>query len=81
MKRGEQAGNAGVRAAESLMKSISEGACVDEHCQDQIVILMALAAGTSKVRIGEVTMHTKTAIHVIEKFFKSVRIFSIFSNT
>ncbi|XP_044747376.1 RNA 3'-terminal phosphate cyclase [Coccinella septempunctata] len=73
VKRGEQAYIAGNRAADSLIKSITEGGCVDEYCQDQIIILMALANGTSRVRVGEVTLHTKTAIYVIEKFIKSCK--------
>ncbi|KAL3288632.1 hypothetical protein HHI36_003065 [Cryptolaemus montrouzieri] len=74
VKRGEQALDAGQRAAESLLKSIRDGACVDEYCQDQVIVLMALANGTSKIRVGEVTLHTKTAIHIIEKLDTSVSI-------
>lgn len=73
MKRGEQASVTGTRAAESLIKSLDEGACLDQYCQDQLIILMALANGTSRIRVGEVTLHTKTAIHVIQKFVKSCK--------
>lgn len=34
--------------------------------QDQMILLMALADGTSHIRVGEVTLHTKTAIYIAE---------------
>ncbi|XP_071443635.1 RNA 3'-terminal phosphate cyclase [Hetaerina americana] len=54
------------KAAEDLLKELDAGVCVDTHAQDQIIILMALASGSSKVLCGESTLHTKTAIHVTE---------------
>ncbi|CAG9837187.1 unnamed protein product [Diabrotica balteata] len=66
-KRSESLQDTGRRAAEELQRSIKAGACVDEYSQDQIIIFMALAKGPSKVRVGNITMHTKTAIYVIEK--------------
>lgn len=53
--------------AEHLIRDIDEGGCVDAHMQDQLIILMALAQGTSRVRTGPLSLHTKTAIHVVEK--------------
>lgn len=32
----------------------------------QLVLFMALAKGHSRLRTGELTLHTKTAIHVAE---------------
>ena len=52
--------------AEQLIRDIDEGGCVDTHMQDQLIILMGLANGVSKVRTGPLTLHTKTAIHVVE---------------
>ena len=52
--------------AEQLIRDVDEGGCVDSHMQDQLIILMGLATGVSKVRTGPLTMHTKTAIHVVE---------------
>lgn len=66
LKRNESAEKCGERAATNLFKAIEQGACVDEHCQDQIVVIMAIAKGPSSVKVGEVTLHTKTAIHVAE---------------
>ncbi len=42
-------------------------ACVDEHIQDQLIIFMALANGTSKIRTNyPLELHTETAIHICE---------------
>lgn len=52
------------RSAETLLlKQLAGNSCVDEHLQDQLIIYMALAAGPSKIRTGQLTLHTKTAIH------------------
>lgn len=66
-KRGENSEDTGKRAALELVKAIEEGACVDEHSQDQIIVFMALAQKPSIVKVGEITMHTKTAIFVAEE--------------
>ncbi|KAB0804957.1 hypothetical protein PPYR_01927 [Photinus pyralis] len=66
-KRNEKPEQAGWRAAEEILRSVSQGACVDEHCQDQLIIFMTLAQGQSKIRTGELTLHTKTAIYIAEK--------------
>ena len=52
--------------AERLIKDFDEGACCDCYMQDQVIILAALASGTSRIRTGPLTLHTKTAIHVCE---------------
>lgn len=57
----------GREAADMIVKAFNAGACLDGHAQDQVVILMALAEGKSRVRVGEITNHTKTAIYVAEK--------------
>ncbi|KAF2904574.1 hypothetical protein ILUMI_01594 [Ignelater luminosus] len=66
-KKNERSEQTGIKAAEDLLKAVDEGACVDEHSQDQIIILMALAHGCSKVRVGKITLHTETAMYVVEK--------------
>jgi RNA 3'-terminal phosphate cyclase (ATP) len=53
--------------AEQLIKDIDEGGCVDCHMQDQLIIFMGLASGVSRVRTGPLTLHTKTAIHLVER--------------
>ncbi|KAJ3648913.1 hypothetical protein Zmor_020682 [Zophobas morio] len=66
-KRGENSEETGRRAALDLAKSFEEGTCVDSHSQDQIIVFMALAQGPSSAKVGEITMHTKTAIFIAEK--------------
>ena len=39
--------------------------------QDQMIIFMALAVGSSTLVTGPVTLHTETAIHVAEKMTKA----------
>jgi len=51
-------------AADELIASIEYGSCVDQHLQDQLIIFMALAEGTSRIKTGPITLHTETAIHV-----------------
>ncbi|KRX67049.1 RNA 3'-terminal phosphate cyclase [Trichinella sp. T9] len=46
--------------------------CVDPHLQDQLIILMALASGVSKIRTGPLTLHTKTAIYVTQQMTNAV---------
>lgn len=65
-KRSEKTEDTGKKAGDELLKAITEGACVDDHCQDQIIIFMALAKGKSRVKVGTVTLHTKTAIFIVE---------------
>ncbi|KAJ7184153.1 RNA 3'-terminal phosphate cyclase domain-containing protein [Mycena filopes] len=54
----------GEEAADELIKGLEAGGCVDEWLEDQIIILMALAEGTSEVRCGKngLTLHTKYAV-------------------
>ena len=40
---------------------------IDASIQDQIIIFMVLAEGTSVVKTGPLTLHTKTAIYVAEE--------------
>ncbi|AWP10423.1 putative RNA 3'-terminal phosphate cyclase isoform 2 [Scophthalmus maximus] len=57
----------GIEAAEMLLRNIRHNGCVDEFLQDQLIIFMAAAKGTSRIRTGAVTLHTQTAIHVAEQ--------------
>ncbi|XP_054278578.1 RNA 3'-terminal phosphate cyclase [Macrosteles quadrilineatus] len=70
-KRDVKAEIVGEAAAKELDKSISLEICVDEHSQDQMIILMALAKGKSRILCGPVTLHTKTAIYVAELMTKA----------
>ena len=42
--------------------------CLDEHTVDHLIIFMALAKGTSKIKFGPISLHTQTAIEIIKKF-------------
>ncbi|KAM7359454.1 RNA 3'-terminal phosphate cyclase [Cochliomyia hominivorax] len=57
----------GSKAAKQLKKLITNGICVDEYMQDQLIIYMALAKGYSEILTGPLTKHTLTAIYVAEK--------------
>ncbi|KAK7126749.1 hypothetical protein R3I94_018061 [Phoxinus phoxinus] len=65
-KKGVYADKVGIEAAEMLLRNLRHNGCVDEFLQDQLIIFMALANGTSRMRTGPVTLHTQTAIHVAE---------------
>ena len=58
---------AGTAAANELLHTWLDGGAVDEWLQDQLVLYMALAAGTSRVVTGSLTLHTQTAIWVAEQ--------------
>ncbi|XP_061540507.1 RNA 3'-terminal phosphate cyclase isoform X2 [Phycodurus eques] len=66
-KRGVYADKIGIEAAEMLLRNIRHNGCVDEFLQDQLIVFMALAKGTSRIRTGAVTLHTQTAIHVAQQ--------------
>lgn len=59
----------GTKAARELVECITSGGCVDRWMQDQIIPFMALADATvkSEVLVGELTLHTQTAMWVAEK--------------
>ncbi|KAI8419736.1 hypothetical protein MSG28_008418 [Choristoneura fumiferana] len=69
-KRGAEPGQLGAAAGDQLRGLLQTGACLDLHSQDQVIIFMALAEGKSSVTVGEITMHTKTAIHIAELLAK-----------
>ncbi|XP_043273462.1 RNA 3'-terminal phosphate cyclase-like [Venturia canescens] len=58
----------GIEAADLIIQPLISGSCVDDHIQDQIILLMALAKGRSQILLGEqkLTQHTKTAIQIAE---------------
>lgn len=56
----------GQEAAIELLETLKDGGCVDEWLQDQILIYMALAKGTSRVLTGSLTLHTQTAMWIAE---------------
>jgi RNA 3'-terminal phosphate cyclase (ATP) len=57
----------GTEAAEELCATLSDGGCVDEYLQDQLILYMALANGSSEIITGSITRHTSTAIWTAEQ--------------
>jgi RNA 3'-terminal phosphate cyclase (ATP) len=61
------AGQVGIDAAAELYATLQDGGCVDEWLQDQLIIFMALAEGSSEMLTGSLTLHTQTAIWIAEE--------------
>lgn len=57
----------GTDAASELCSTLTDGGCVDEYLQDQLIIYMALAQGKSEIITGSLTLHTRTAIWTAEQ--------------
>lgn len=66
-ERGKRASNVGHGVGEDLVGELKAGGCVDSHMQDQLILFMALASGTSKLLTGPLTLHTRTAIYLAER--------------
>ncbi|XP_045600205.1 RNA 3'-terminal phosphate cyclase isoform X2 [Procambarus clarkii] len=69
-KKGKDAEDDGIFAANEIMESVDRRACLDKYSQDQVIIFMALAEGKSRIRIGPLTDHTKTAMWVAKLLTK-----------
>ncbi|TPP66382.1 RNA terminal phosphate cyclase domain 1 [Fasciola gigantica] len=54
-------------AVDKLSSLVRVGACCDENMQDQLIMMMALASGKSTIRTSPLTLHTRTAIFVMEQ--------------
>lgn len=54
-------------AVDKFVKDLNSMGCVDEYTQDQLLVFMALAEGKSQVRVGDISLHSKTAMSVIGK--------------
>ena len=66
-RRGTTSGQVSAEAVECLLTQIeNDKRCVDEYLQDQLIILMALANGKSRIRTGALTLHTETGIEITE---------------
>ncbi|XP_050532541.1 RNA 3'-terminal phosphate cyclase isoform X3 [Daktulosphaira vitifoliae] len=55
-------------ACNKLIKELNSKSCVDAYAMDNIIIFMALANGKSQIKCREITLHTKTAIYIVEEF-------------
>jgi len=57
----------GREAANELLGTLKAGGCVDDWLQDQLILYMALADGTSEILTGSLTLHTQTAIMIAQQ--------------
>lgn len=48
--------------------------CFDEYTVDHLIIFMALASGDSAISVGEISLHTLTAIEIIKKFIPLIKV-------
>lgn len=63
-KRAEKVGK---EAAESLSDSIESDAALDKYMSDQIIPFIALAKGKSRLKVEEITEHTRANIMVTQE--------------
>jgi len=68
----QRADETGIRAAQELIDTLNDGGCVDDWLQDQLILYMALADGTSELLTGSLTLHTRTAIDVATQILPGV---------
>lgn len=75
-RKGTPAEKVGEEAARAALAALHSGSCVCEHLEDQLLIFMVLAAGTSRLNIGrrKPTLHSQTALWIAERFGASVRL-------
>lgn len=64
---GKPAERVGQEAAKGLCDQLRTNSPVDEHLGDQLIVYMALASGSSEIRVSELTLHTITCIYVSEQ--------------
>lgn len=67
-EKGKRAEAVGVECAGLLTRWLETDACLDEFMADQILPMLALAGGESRVHVAFVTDHCRSSIHVIERF-------------
>ena len=66
-ERGVGPAEVGRRCGAALAAALAAGGAVDEHAADQLVIFMALAAGTSRLLApAPLSLHCRTALAVAE---------------
>ncbi|TFG11651.1 RNA 3'-terminal phosphate cyclase [Candidatus Thorarchaeota archaeon] len=66
-KRGKRAERVGEEAAQRLLEEILAGMAVDMHLADMLVPYFAIAEGTSRIGVSEISSHLKTNIWVAEQ--------------
>ena len=64
LSRNEKVQDASNKVVQEFLYNLNSGGCVDEWLQDQLILFMALAKGTSRIKVGCLTLHTQTAIDI-----------------
>jgi len=74
-RRGRPAEKVAQDACAGLLRHHAGDAPVDRHLADQLILPLALAAGESAFRTGQITPHTLTNIHIVQQFLDiSIRV-------
>lgn len=67
-ERGVAAEQLGQDAGQALRAELESGAAVDIHASDQLLIYAAQAQDVSRLAVRDVSLHTQTAMWLIEQF-------------
>ena len=67
-RRGKPAEKVAEEACAALLQHHQSGAAVDPHLADQLVLPLALAAGTSSFTTSQVTQHLMTNLDTVQRF-------------
>ncbi|KAL7717402.1 RNA 3' terminal phosphate cyclase [Entamoeba marina] len=59
------------RVVERLETEFNHGGCCDEYVQDQLLVIMAITKGHSKISTGEISLHSKTVIELMKMMIGS----------
>ena len=70
-ERGKPSEKVGEEAAKELIKQIESKAPIDSHMADNLIPWMALFC-PSKIKVSELTEHTRTNIYVVEQFLEKM---------
>jgi RNA 3'-terminal phosphate cyclase (ATP) len=52
---------------------VDKKVALDEHHQDQLLIYMALAQGTSRLLVGDLSLHTESLLYVLQAFLPALQ--------
>lgn len=69
-EKGKKAEDVGREAAENLIKELKSDAPIDHHLADNLIPWLGLFGG--KIKVSEITEHTKTNIHIVEQFLGKI---------
>lgn len=67
-ERGKSAERVGESAALQLINEVSTGMAIDSHLSDMLIPYLAVAIGSSKIGVTEITSHLITNIWAVERF-------------